>query len=88
MVDQQSEELPPSDITRWLPRQKWQVVDAVRRGHLTLDEACERYQLSPEEFLGWEHAIEEHGIAGLKLGHLQLRRGMHRAPSTSSNGQI
>ena len=36
------------------------VVEAVRGGQLTLQEACERYQLSLDEFLSWERAIERH----------------------------
>jgi hypothetical protein len=79
MGDQRPEDLPPREITRWMPRRKWQVVAAVRSGHLTLDEVCERYQLSAEEFLGWERALEVHGISGLKLSRLMDRRNTERS---------
>jgi Protein of unknown function (DUF1153) len=59
-------DLPPPKTRRWVTRRKAEVVAAVRGGLLTLGEACERYALSVEEFLSWQHAIERHGIAGLR----------------------
>jgi hypothetical protein len=38
------------------------VVNGVRSGAISLDEACRRYQLSADEFLAWQGAIEAHGI--------------------------
>ena len=38
--------LPAPDTKRWVARRKAVIVDAVRNVALTLDEACERYQLS------------------------------------------
>lgn len=67
-------DLPPPDTQRWVCRKKAQVVAAVRGGLLTLGEACERYALSVEEFLSWEHAIEEFGIEGLRATHAQEYR--------------
>ena len=67
-------DLPPPDTRRWVCRKKAQVVAAVRGGLLTLGEACERYALSIEEFLSWEHAIEEFGIEGLRATHAQEHR--------------
>jgi hypothetical protein len=67
-------ELPPSDTKRWVARRKAVVVDAVRSGALSLEEACQRYQLSVEEFLGWQRAIESHGVAGLRVTRLQIYR--------------
>jgi len=67
-------DLPPPDTQRWVCRKKAQVVAAVRGGLLTLGEACERYSLSIEEFLSWEHAIEEFGIEGLRATHAQEYR--------------
>ena len=71
-------DLPPPDTQRWVCRKKAQVVAAVRGGLLTLGEACERYALSIEEFLSWEHAIEAFGIEGLRATHAQEYR--HRDP--------
>lgn len=42
--------LPPRDTRRWVVRRKAEVVAAVNGGLLTIDEACERYDLTIEEF--------------------------------------
>jgi hypothetical protein len=67
-------ELPPADTKRWVARRKAVVVDAVRSGAITLEEACRRYELSVEEFLAWQRAIESHGVAGLRVTRLQIYR--------------
>ena len=51
-------DLPPVDTGRWVIRRKAEVVAAVRGGLLTLDEACERYSLTNEEFLAWQKSID------------------------------
>lgn len=67
-------QLPAPDTQRWVARRKAVIVDAVREGALTIDEACRRYQLSLEEFHAWEKAIEAHGVAGLRVTRLQIYR--------------
>ena len=67
-------DLPSPDTQRWVSRKKAQVVAAVRGGLLTLGEACDRYALSIEEFISWEHAIEEYGLDGLRATHAQEYR--------------
>ena len=67
-------DLPPPDTKRWVIRRKAEVVAAVQGGLLTLDEACERYNLTTEEFLGWQHAISRYGIAGLRATRTQHYR--------------
>ena len=67
-------ELPPPDTKRWVARRKAVVVDAVRSGAISLEEACRRYALSVEEFLAWQRAIESHGVAGLRVTRLQIYR--------------
>ena len=67
-------DLPPADTKRWVARRKAVVVKAVRSGAISLDEVCRRYELSVEEFLGWERAIEAHGVAGLRVTRLQIYR--------------
>ena len=74
--------LPAPDTKRWVARRKAVIVDAVRNGALTLDEACERYQLSIEEFHAWQKAIDAHGVAGLRVTRPQIYRD---APPTRSN---
>jgi hypothetical protein len=66
--------LPPPNTRRWTVRRKAAVVLAVRHGRLSLDEACQRYMLSPEEFAAWEQAIDRHGIYGLRVTRIQIYR--------------
>src|SRR5690606_19736018 len=65
------DELPPPDTKRWGIRRKATVVAAVRSGLLTLEQACQRYKLSIEEFLSWQRLIDAHGLAGLRVTRLQ-----------------
>lgn len=58
--------LPPRDTTRWVVRRKAEVVAAVRGGLLSLEDACERYSLTVDEFLSWQRAIDRHGLPGLR----------------------
>jgi hypothetical protein len=67
-------ELPPPNTKRWVARRKAIVVDAVRSGALSLEEACRRYELSVEEFRAWQQAIDSHGVAGLRVTRLQIYR--------------
>ena len=72
--------LPAPDTKRWVARRKAVVVDAVRSGALSLDEACRRYQLSAEEFHAWQKAIDAHGVAGLRVTRLQIYRDAPSRP--------
>ncbi|MFN3958733.1 MAG: DUF1153 domain-containing protein [Parvularculaceae bacterium] len=67
-------DLPPRTTKRWVIRRKAEVVAAVRGGLLTLEEACERYQLTVEEFLAWQKAIEQYGMPGLRATRVQQYR--------------
>jgi transposase-like protein len=67
-------DLPPPDTKRWVARRKAVIVNAVRSGAVTLEEVCRRYELSVEEFLAWQRAIETHGVAGLRVTRLQIYR--------------
>ncbi len=68
------ESLPPPSTKRWVIRRKAQVVVAVRAGLISLDEACQRYSLSIEEFLSWQRLIDKHGIGGLRATRVQQYR--------------
>lgn len=68
------ENLPPPSTKRWVIRRKAQVVVAVRSGLISLDEACQRYSLSIEEFLSWQRLIDRHGIGGLRATRVQQYR--------------
>jgi hypothetical protein len=65
------EDLPPPGIQRWVIRRKAEVVAAVRAGIISLEEACQRYTLSVEEFLSWQRSIDRHGLRGLRTTRLQ-----------------
>lgn len=67
-------DLPSPETQRWVIRRKAEVVAAVRGGLLSLDDACGRYKLTVEEFLGWQRAIERHGLAGLRATRVQEYR--------------
>ena len=68
------DDLPAPDTKRWVIRRKAEVVAAVRGGLLSLDEACDRYNLTTEEFLGWQHAISRYGLSGLRATRTQRYR--------------
>lgn len=68
-------DLPPPNTRRWVIRRKAEVVAAVRGGLLSIKEACARYTLTVEEYLLWEHAVDQHGPAGLRTTRIQQYRG-------------
>jgi hypothetical protein len=68
-------DLPPSNTKRWVIRRKAEVVAAVRGGLLSLDEACQRYKLTIDEFLTWQKLIARHGLPGLRATRVQDYRG-------------
>ncbi len=67
-------DLPPSDTQRWVPSRKATVVCAVRAGLLSIEEACQRYTLTVEEFLSWQASVDRHGLAGLRTTRIQHYR--------------
>jgi hypothetical protein len=66
--------LPPTDTNRWVVRRKAEVVAAVTGGLLTVDEACDRYRLSLEEFVSWQRAVDRSGMRGLRVTRIQKYR--------------
>ncbi len=71
------EDLPPPDTVRWVIRRKAELVAAIRGGLLSLEDACERYQLSEEELESWADSLSRHGLRGLRSTRLQLYRESH-----------
>ena len=67
-------DLPPPGTRRWVIRREAEVVAAVRGGLLSLDDACQRYTLTVEEFLAWQRAIERFGMPGLRATRVQQYR--------------
>ena len=68
------DDLPPPDTERWVIRRKAEVVAAVRAGLISLEDACQRYRLSVDEFLSWQRLIDRHGLRGLRTTRLQQYR--------------
>lgn len=69
-------DLPSPDTSRWVTRRKAEVVAGVRAGLLTAEEACQRYNLSAEEFASWQKMVDRYGVQGLRVTRLQeYRRG-------------
>ena len=60
-------DLPPPDTKRWVTRRKAVIV-------ISLEEGCRRYELSVEEFLAWQRAIDTYGVPGLRVTRLQIYR--------------
>ena len=67
-------DLPSPGIKRWVTRRKAEVVAAVHGGLLSVEDACNRYELTKEEFSGWERLYERHGVKGLRTTRLQNYR--------------
>jgi hypothetical protein len=67
-------DLPPPDIARWVPRRKAELVAAVCGGLISLNQACIRYRLTPEEFASWKNALDGTGMKGLMVTRPRDRR--------------
>ncbi len=76
------ENLPPPNTKRWVMSRKAEVVSAVRNGLIGLDDACERYRLSVEEFLNWERLVNAHGLRGLRVTRSQRYREVEPVDAT------
>jgi hypothetical protein len=69
--------LPPPGTNRWVVRRKAEVVAAVNGGLLSVDEVCSRYNLTVEEFAGWQRAIDRSGMPGLRVTRIQHYRSLY-----------
>jgi hypothetical protein len=69
--------LPPPQTTRWVVRRKAEVVAAVSGGLLSVDEVCERYGLSLEEFASWQRAVDRSGMPGLRVTRIQHYKSLY-----------
>ena len=70
----------PEAGQRWVIRKKGIVVAAVRGGLLSVEQACERYTLTLEEYLSWQTGVDRFGLVGLRTTKLQEYR---RKPAPS-----
>ena len=69
------ESLPSRGTVRWVVRRKAQVVAAVKGGLLSLDEVCDRYAITIEEYASWQRAFDRSGLPGLRV----TKRPAHKA---------
>ena len=69
-------ELLPN-TTRWVVRRKAEVVAAVNGGLLSVDEVCERYNLTVEEFAAWQRAVDRSGMPGLRVTRIQHYKSLY-----------
>ena len=64
----------PKPTQRWTVRRKAAVIEAVRGGWIPIEEACELYSISVDEFLAWERDIDRYGVHGLRTTRYQIYR--------------
>ena len=67
-------DLPSADTRRWVASRKAIVVRAVGAGLISEEYARETYGLSEDEFNEWQNAVENHGVAGLRVTALKRYR--------------
>lgn len=66
--------LPQSGDIRWVKSRKRAVIEAIEKGILTRQKACEKYHLSIEELRSWETLFMRHGVDALRVTHLKEYR--------------
>lgn len=69
--------LPDPGTTRWVVRRKAEVVAAVNGGLQSIDDVCERYGLTLEEFASWQRAVDRSGMQGLRVTRIQHYRDLY-----------
>lgn len=69
--------LPPAGTTRWVVRRKAEVVAAVNGGLMTINEVCQLYGLTLEEFASWQRAVDRSGMPGLRVTRIQHYRDLY-----------
>jgi transposase-like protein len=60
------DDLPSADTRRWVARRKALVVKGVHAGLISAEDACARYDLSPEELRAWQRQFSRYGLPGLR----------------------
>jgi len=51
-------DLPSTNVKRWTVYRKAEIIAAIRGGLLSLEDACERYSLTVEEFVSWQQPMK------------------------------
>jgi Protein of unknown function (DUF1153) len=68
-------DLPPPNTNRWTAKRKLAVLEAIKTGTISLEEAGSRYALSEEELDSWSRMAGLFGPLGLRTTKLQEYRG-------------
>ena len=76
MVGTEPPPLPSPRAKRWTIARKATVILGVRRGLLRIEQACERYHLTVDEFRSWERDFDAYRAPGLR----STRVGLYRKP--------
>lgn len=69
------DDLPSSCTTNWVSRRKAEVLAAIDGGMLALEDACDKYRISPEELAAWRRSVDRAGIPGLRVTKAREYRG-------------
>lgn len=73
---------------RWVASRELQLLGAIDRQHLTIEEACHQYDTTPEELAGWQARYQAYGQAGLHATRLQcFPRSVRRSEAVSDATQ-
>jgi hypothetical protein len=72
----------PKPHQRWTVRRKAAVLEAVRGGWVPIEEVCEVYSISVDEFFAWERDLDRYGVPGLRT--TRYRDTDKRAPAVSA----
>ena len=75
----------PKPRQRWTIRRKAVVVEAVHGGWMPIEEACELYSISVDEFLAWERDLGRYGVDGLRTTRYQIYRDTDKRVATASD---
>jgi hypothetical protein len=78
----------PKPHQRWTVRRKAAVIEAVHGGWIPIEQACELYRISVDEFLGWERDLDRYGIHGLRTTRYQIYRDTEKRAAAASNMAI
>jgi hypothetical protein len=74
VADDDAPTLPSPETVRWTPGRKAAVIEGVRQGLLTIEEACQRYNLTMDEYRAWERDFDSHGKYGLRTTRVGFYR--------------
>ena len=74
-------DLPPPGLNRWIMRRKADLVQAVRGGLISEEEALVRYAITAEEFAEWTRMIDRYGPQGLRATRLRHYRMREQTPN-------